>query len=295
MKIKSGLLDVLTGVLGLVFLLVLAFSTKIKFDLRWFFSVAAACACASGFVRGKTSTNPWLSSLLVASGLSLPILILSLTGMAFTDLVIVAALLCVFCISVCCGVFARRGWLRQKRIAAVTFSVVPTALTACMSIFLLPAVTGSLSGQHVNLPAVEFSLVTDEGRVVHSSAMRGEVVVLAFWATWCEPCWQELPKVEKVYASYKGNRKVVFWAVNAHAGGDTDETARAWAAKMRLGLPLALTENANAARLGADGYPALVLLDTTGRVRFIHHGYDASEPLESNLAHEIDLLLNERI
>jgi protein-disulfide isomerase-like protein with CxxC motif len=99
--------------------------------------------------------------------------------------------------------------------------------------------------------------------------------------------------VEKVYASYKDNRAVIFWAVNTHAGGDTGEMAEAFAKKMRLGLPLAYTENANAIRLGVDGYPTLMLLDASGHVRFIHHGYDGSERLESNLANEIATLLTE--
>src|SRR5579864_6315843 len=137
----------------------------------------------------------------------------------------------------------------------------------------------------------EFSLTTEDGKVLTSAGLRGKVVVLAFWATWCEPCWQELPRVEKVYASYKDSRAVIFWAVDARAGGDTDEMAEAFAKKMRLGLPLAYTENANAVRLGVDGYPTLVLVDASGRVRFIHHGYDGSERLESNLAHEIAGLL----
>jgi thiol-disulfide isomerase/thioredoxin len=149
---------------------------------------------------------------------------------------------------------------------------------------------GKLSGQYLNLPAPEFSLTTEHGKILTSTELRGKVVVLALWATWCEPCWQELPRVEKVYTSYKDSGAVLFWAVNARAGGDTDETAEA-AKKMRLGLPIAYTENANALRLGVDGYPTLVLVDASGHVRFIHHGYDGSERLESNLAHEIASLL----
>ena len=170
-------------------------------------------------------------------------------------------------------------------------SVAPLGCVVLASILLLPPLMGKLSGQHVNLPAPEFSLTTEDGKVLTSAGLRGKVVVLAFWATWCEPCWQELPRVEKVYASYKDSRAVIFWAVNARAGGDTDEMAEAFAKKMRLGLPLAYTENANAVRLGVDGYPTLVLVDASGRVRFIHHGYDGSERLESNLAHEIAGLL----
>lgn len=95
--------------------------------------------------------------------------------------------------------------------------------------------------------------------------------------------------MEKVYASYKDSRAVLFRAVNARA--DTDEVARAFAKKMRLGIPVACTENANATRLGVDGYPTLMLLDASGRVRFMHNGYDGSERLESNLAHEIASLI----
>ena len=204
---------------------------------------------------------------------------------------ILIAFLLMSSVSICCGVFARRIWVRNRRKAIVAFLLLPLGCVALASILLLPPLMGKLSGQHVNVPAPEFSLATDDGKVLTSAELRGKVVVLAFWATWCEPCWQELPRVEKVYASYKNSRAVLFWAVNARAGGDTDEMAEAFAKKMRLGLPLAYTENANAAGLGVDGYPTLVLVDTSGHVRFIHHGYDGSERLESNLAHEIATLL----
>ena len=145
--------------------------------------------------------------------------------------------------------------------AIFTFLLIPLGCVVLASISLLPPLMGKLSGEHVNRPVPEFSLTTDDGKVLTSSHMRGKVVVLAFWATWCEPCWQELPRVEKVYASYQGNQAVLFWAVNARAGGDTDGVAQAYAKKMRVGLPVAYTENANAIRLGVDGYPTIVLLD----------------------------------
>lgn len=291
--LKSGLLDVLTGFLGLVLLLILDFRTDIKFDLRWFFIVGALFCCALGFLRGEgPPRNLWLKGILIISGFSVPLLTLSLTGMALGADILVAFLL-VSSLSICCGVLARRTWARERRMASVAFLLLPLGCVVLASISLLPPLMGKLSGQHVNTPAPEFSLTTDDGKVVTSSELRGKVVVLAFWATWCEPCWQELPRVEKVYASYKDNRAVLFWAVNARAGGDTDGMARDYAKKMRLGLPVAYTENANAIRLGVDGYPALMLLDATGRLRFIHSGYDGSEPLESNLAHEIAVLLDQ--
>ncbi len=53
--LRSGLLDVLAGFLGLVLLMVLDFGTKIKFDLRWFFIVGSAFSFALGFLRGETA------------------------------------------------------------------------------------------------------------------------------------------------------------------------------------------------------------------------------------------------
>ena len=58
--LKTGLIDVLTGLLGLVLLLILDFATSIKFDLRWFFIVGATFCCALGFLRSENPPgNPW--------------------------------------------------------------------------------------------------------------------------------------------------------------------------------------------------------------------------------------------
>jgi len=292
-SLKTGLIDVLTGFLGLMLLLILDFATSIKFDLRWFFIVGATFCCALGFLRREDPPgNPWFKGLLITSSLAIPLVILSFVGMDLGADILIPFLL-VSSVSICCGVFARRIWARDRQRAIVAYLLPPLGCVVLASILLLPPLMGRLSGQHVNLPAPEFSLTTEDGRVLNSAELRGKVVVLAFWATWCAPCWRELPRVEKVYASYNDSPAVIFWAINARAGGDTDERAGIFARKMRLGLPLAYTENANAVRLGVDGYPTLVLMDASGRVRFIHHGYDGSERLESNLAHEIVSLLAE--
>jgi peroxiredoxin len=292
--LRSGSLDALTGFLGLVLLMVLVFGTKIKFDLRWFFIVGSSFCFVLGFLRGESEPrNPWLKGLLIVSGLSVPSLTLSFMGLAFGARAVLATFLVMSALLTFCGVQARRNWTRDKRIVSVAFLLLPFGGVVLASISVLPPLMGTSSGQHVNMPAPEFSLTTEGGKLVSSSELKGKVIVLAFWATWCEPCWQELPRVEKVYASYRDNQKVLFWAVNAHAGGDTEEMARAFAKKMRLELPVAFTENASAVRLGVEEYPTLVLLDATGRIRFIHSGYDGSERLEFNFAKEISNVLDQ--
>ena len=68
----------------------------------------------------------------------------------------------------------------------------------------------------------------DYAGAVTSSHLRGRTVVLAFWATWCPPCRQELPEVQKVYDRYRENTKVAFYVVGEGWEGDTFEkqTAR---------------------------------------------------------------------
>lgn len=164
LALKIGLVDVLTGFVGLVLLLILDFGTRIKFDLRWFFIVGASFCCALGFLRGESPpTNPWFKTLLISSGLAVPLLILAFTGMAFgTDILVVFLLLSSF--SMFCGVLARRTWLRNRRKAVVAFLLLPLGCIVLASISLLPPLMGRLSGQHVNIPAPEFSLTTEDGK-----------------------------------------------------------------------------------------------------------------------------------
>lgn len=234
-----------------------------------------------------------VKGLLIISGLSVPLLILSFMGLALGARAVLVTVLATSALLILSGVQARQNWVSDTRIVSVTFLLLPLGCVVLASVSLLPPLIGMLSGQRVNMPAPAFSLTTEDRRVLTSAELKSKVVVLAFWATWCEPCWQEIPRVGKVYASYEDNPRVLFWAVNAHAGGDTEEMARAFAKRVRLALPVAFMENSNAVRLGVDGYPTLMLLDATGHIRFIHGGYDGSERLESNLAQEISRVLDQ--
>jgi len=292
--LKSGSVDVLTGFLGLVFLMFLDFGTKIKFDLRWFFILGGLVSFVLGLLRGnRVPRNPWLKLLLLMSGFSVLPLTLSFMGLAFGARTILVTFLVISALLVLCGINTRRNFSQDRRAISMAVLLLPIGGIVLGSIVFLPPIIGTLSNEHVNIPAPEFSLTTQDGKLLTSSELKGHVVVLAFWATWCEPCWQELPRVQSVYFSHRGNPKVLFWAVNAYAGGHTEELARSFATRMKLALPIAFTANETARRLGVDGYPALILLDGSGRVRLIHSGYDASERLEGNLSSEISRVLEQ--
>jgi len=120
------------------------------------------------------------------------------------------------------------------------------------------------------------------------------VVVLDFWATWCPACRREMPELEKLYRRYEGNSRVSFWAVDVQKNGETPEKARAFMQNAGYTLPLALGHEERLAGL-LEGFPSLLIIDTAGRIRLVHTGYDRSEKFQAELAGEIDKLLGERL
>ena len=57
--------------------------------------------------------------------------------------------------------------------------------------------------------AAAFTLRDLEGKPVDGQSLKGKVVVLAFWATWCGPCVKELPQIEKLHREFKDKGVVV--------------------------------------------------------------------------------------
>lgn len=162
--------------------------------------------------------------------------------------------------------------------------------TFAMMMAIPPLISACSSGK-VNLPVPGFSLRTATGSTVSSADLRGRVVVLAFWATWCIPCREELPALQTAYERYSSTRNATFYAVDGPWGGDTIGQESAFAARMNVTLPLAFDLHGAARQaLGVYALPAVIILDSSGHVRLFHEGYDASERLGRLVATEANLL-----
>lgn len=75
-------------------------------------------------------------------------------------------------------------------------------MKTAFSIFAFLLLTATLSAQ-VGQKAPNFSLKDKDGKTYSLESMKGKVVVLNFWATWCPPCRAEIPDFKKVYSKYK--------------------------------------------------------------------------------------------
>ena len=80
------------------------------------------------------------------------------------------------------------------------------------------------AGQPTSGPAPDFTLTTLDGQDVRLSDLRGQVVVINFWASWCVPCRDEAPALQAVWERYR-DRGVVLLGV---AWTDTERNARAF-------------------------------------------------------------------
>ncbi len=122
----------------------------------------------------------------------------------------------------------------------------------------------------VQAAAPDFTLKSAEGRNLRLQEQRGQVVLVNFWASWCGPCKQEMPHLNRIYDKYRTSGFTLL-AVNID---DDPRHGAATAAKWGLKFPVLLDAEKSVTRLYDLGaMPATVRIDRDGRVRYLHRGY----------------------
>jgi len=119
-------------------------------------------------------------------------------------------------------------------------------------------------------PAPDFALPARDGGEVRLSDLKGQVVMINFWATWCGPCRQEMPLLEQLQAKYE---PLGFTLLGVNVEPDP-AAASAWLKGVTVTFPILFdTRNAVAESFGVQGMPSSVFVDREGRVRYVHRGY----------------------
>jgi len=128
---------------------------------------------------------------------------------------------------------------------------------------------GDDGGVAVRQPAPDYQMATFDGSTFNLADYRGKVVVMNIWASWCDPCREEMPALQA--ASERYGEDVVFVGVGAKA--DRDDEARAFAAEFGITYPIGRdTEGGNAGmgQIGVDygvvGYPTTYFIDPDGNI-----------------------------
>ncbi|MGB5102176.1 MAG: TlpA disulfide reductase family protein [Steroidobacteraceae bacterium] len=137
-------------------------------------------------------------------------------------------------------------------------------------------------------PAPDFALPAREGAAVRLSELKGQVVMINFWATWCGPCRQEMPLLQQLQSKYE---PLGFTLLGVNVENDS-AAAQAWLKGMPVTFPILFDrENEVAERFGVQGMPSTVFVDRAGNVRHVHRGYKPGD--EAKYADVIRSLVKE--
>jgi peroxiredoxin len=156
---------------------------------------------------------------------------------------------------------------RRRELLALGGGSFGVAVVAPLLVGLPTAARASLAPGG---PAPDFTLRRGDGQNLRLAEQRGRVVMVNFWATWCAPCRQEMPHLERLHATYRSAGFVLLGV------SIDDDPKQALAVAERLGVSFVIlldVDKAVSRRWDLRTMPSTVLIDRDGQIRHVHRGY----------------------
>ena len=130
-------------------------------------------------------------------------------------------------------------------------------------------------------PAPDFSLALFDGSEMYLSDLRGQVVVLNFWSSWCGPCREEAPDLQKIWEIYE-DKGVAVLGVSYK---DAEDASRAFVEEFGLTYPNGADLKGKVSRAyGITGVPETFVIDAEGKVAWFYMGQVTADELVRRLA-----------
>jgi thiol-disulfide isomerase/thioredoxin len=137
-------------------------------------------------------------------------------------------------------------------------TIITVMLTVLLVYSCQPVSTSSPKGP------VDFSLSDLNGKNIKLLDLRGKVIVLDFWATWCKPCMEEVPNFSKLYSNFKENKNFAMYAI-VNESGDLEDIKESMK-ENGIDYPVIIGDSKTVRDFGVPGYPTTFVISKDGKI-----------------------------
>ncbi len=151
----------------------------------------------------------------------------------------------------------------HRALASIVVLVIVSALFLSTA---SPLQAAARAGQ----PAPAFKVTTTSGQSVSLGNYRGYVLVLDFFATWCQPCRESIPHLIDLNRTYG---KQGLQVLGLSADEDAEKMVKNFASEQKINYPVALAGETTLADYGVRSVPVMIVIDKKGKVAEVYRGF----------------------